>query len=67
MSEKSAVDLVEEWQSGAFLVLFSVLAGAVVAFALRGPLAAGPWVTLAGFVGGAVAGFLGVSYVRYGR
>ncbi|UVE51275.1 hypothetical protein KU306_05160 [Haloferax larsenii] len=65
MSEKTAVEFIEEWQTGAFLIIGSVVAGAFSAVAL------GPYETLAGvlfvFFFGAVFAFLGFSYLLYGR
>ena len=65
MPEKSIVEFVEEWQTGFFLVIGTVLVGV-----LSGALAAsafGPPGFLFGLVGGAVAAFLAFSYLLYGR
>jgi hypothetical protein len=63
MAEKSVVDLVEEWQTGAFLILGSALAGGVLAVASG---ASGTTALLV-FGGGAVLAFLVLSYLLYGR
>ncbi|ELZ70236.1 hypothetical protein G3A49_00885 [Haloferax volcanii] len=65
MSKKTAVEFIEEWQTGAFLVIGSALVGGVATAAL------GPYETLAGvlfvFFFGAVFAFMGFSYLLYGR
>ncbi|WP_424007491.1 hypothetical protein [Haloferax denitrificans] len=65
MSEKNAVEFIEEWQTGAFLVVGSAIVGAVSTASL------GPYETLAGvffvFFFSAVFAFLGFSYLLYGR
>ncbi|AFK17857.1 hypothetical protein E6P09_03660 [Haloferax mediterranei ATCC 33500] len=65
MSEKTAVEFIEEWQTGAFLIIGSAVAGAVSAAALR------PYETLARvlfvFFFGAAFAFMGFSYLLYGR
>lgn len=65
MSEKSGVDLVEQWQTGAFLVLGSVAIGAILA-AIGGSVG-DQIVVISGFVGGSIVGFLVLSYLFYGR
>ncbi|WP_396611049.1 hypothetical protein ACH9L7_12635 [Haloferax sp. S1W] len=65
MSEKTTVEFIEEWQTGAFLIIGSAVAGAVSAAAL------GPYETLGGvlfvFFFGAAFAFMGFSYLLYGR
>ena len=65
MSEKSGVDLVEEWQTGAIFVVGSVVMGGVVGAA--GASIGGSLVGIGGFVVGAAVGFLVLSYLFYGR
>jgi hypothetical protein len=65
MSEKTIVDLIEEWQTGFFLVLGAALVGfctAVLLSSLGSPVAG-----LVGFAGGAILAFLAFSYLLYGR
>ena len=67
MAEKSVVDLIEEWQTGFFVVLGSaivgILSGLVVGSLVGG---SGPGFVL-GFIGGLILSFLAYSYLRYGR
>lgn len=65
MAEESTVAFVERWQTGAALLLASALAGGVLAAILGN--ADVPYGALAGFVGGALACFLALSYLLYGR
>jgi precorrin isomerase len=65
MTEKGLVDLVEEWQTGFFLVVGSVAVGFLAAFAL-GQLDV-PYAVVLGLLGGTAAAFLAVSYLLYGR
>ncbi|SEW11852.1 hypothetical protein [Halobacterium jilantaiense] len=65
MTERTAVDLVEEWQTGAFLLLASALAGFVAASAVGRGVASS--LGLPTFAGGAVLTFLVLSYLFYGR
>ena len=66
MTERTtAAELVEEWQTGAFLLLASALAGFVAASALGRGLSSD--LALPGFAGGAAVAFLALSYLLYGR
>jgi hypothetical protein len=65
MSEKSGAALVEEWQTGAFLLLGSVGIGVVLA-AVGGSVG-GRIGGVSGLVLGPIAGFLVLSYLVYGR
>ena len=65
MSEKSGAALVEEWQTGAFLLLGSVGIGVVLA--VVGRSVSGRIGGLTGLVVGPIAGFLVLSYLLYGR
>ncbi|MFB6170375.1 MAG: hypothetical protein ABEJ06_04425 [Haloarculaceae archaeon] len=65
MADESLVAFVERWQTGAFLVLVSVLCGVGVALAARS--VAPPFGPVLGFLGGGVLGFLALSYLLYGR
>ena len=67
MAGKSGVEFVEEWQTGAFLIVFSVGVGAALAFGLGSALASTPAVMVGGFIGGVLAAFLLSSYIIYGR
>lgn len=65
MAEQNVVGLIEEWQTGAFLVIGSALVGAVSGSFL-GSLESGN-LGLVGFFAGAVLAFLSFSYLLYGR
>jgi len=65
MPNESTVAFVERWQTGAALLLASALAGGVLAAVLGN--ADVPYGALAGFAGGAIACFLALSYLLYGR
>ena len=65
MADRTVVDLIEDWQTGFFVVVGSTVVGVLVGFALRS--VAGPPGFVLGIVAGAVLGFLGYSYLRYGR
>jgi len=65
MADRSVVDLIEDWQTGFFVVVGSAVVGVLVGLALRS--VAGPPGFLGGIVVGTVLGFLGYSYLRYGR
>jgi|GEM_PF-1228496 len=76
MTERTAVDFVEEWQTGAFLLLASALAGFVAASAVgRGLSGDLGLLTFAGssalvfltFAGSSALVFLALSYLLYGR
>jgi hypothetical protein len=64
MSEKTAAELIEDWQTGAFFLLLCCVAGvlsAVLFGSLLGPLGA-----VLGFLGGGVGAFLLISRKLYG-
>ncbi|WP_323192686.1 hypothetical protein [Halostella sp. PRR32] len=65
MTEKNAVELVEQWQTGFFFVIGSALFGALLATLLSSikPPVGG----LIGFFGGVALAFLAFSYLSYGR
>ena len=65
MAEENLVAFLEEWQTGAFLVLGSALVGAVLASVFGSFGFAHS--ALIGFVGGAALAFLALSYLLYGR
>jgi len=62
---KTTVELVEEWQTGAFLLLASALAG-FVATSAAGRVSSSDFALLA-FPGAAAVTFLVLSYLLYGR
>lgn len=65
MTERTTAELVEEWQTGAFLLLASAFAGFVAASALGRRLSSD--LTLLAFPGAAAVTFLALSYLLYGR
>ncbi len=65
MSEQNVVGFIEEWQTGAFLIIGSALVGAVSGSFL-GSLGSGN-LGLVGFIAGASLAFLSISYLLYGR
>lgn len=65
MSEKSTVELIEDWQTGAFFVIGSILIGVIVA--VIGGSVGGLIGAVAGFLGGTGLAFLALSYLLYGR
>jgi hypothetical protein len=65
MTDRSVVDLIEDWQTGFFVVVGSAAVGMVVGLLLRS--VAGPPGFLLGILAGTVLGFLTYSYLRYGR
>ena len=65
MTDRSVVDLIEDWQTGFFVVVGSAAVGMVVGLLLRS--VAGPPGFLLGILAGTVLGFLAYSYLRYGR
>lgn len=65
MADRSVADLVGEWQTGAFIVVVTVLSGVVSALVLRSLEV--PYGRAIGFVGGAALAFLAISYLLYGR
>ena len=65
MSDKSVVGLVEEWQTGFYLVIGSIIAGTIFAYLLS-PIQP-PYGGLLGFLSGIVVAFLAFSYYLYGN
>lgn len=65
MAEKDVVTFLEEWQTGAFLILGSAFVGVVFGSALGSAWSGFYGVT--GFFVSAVLAFLLFSYVLYGR
>ncbi|MFC4542913.1 hypothetical protein ACFO5R_13375 [Halosolutus amylolyticus] len=63
MSNTTIVDFIEEWQTGFFLMLGSLIAGSIGGV-LFGQVGLN---TIGGFVVGVLLTFLGASYVLYGR
>jgi hypothetical protein len=61
---ETTVELIEEWQTGAFFVVVSVFVGVVVAASLG---RFGPLYGVAGLLGGCLLTFLTLSYLLYGR
>ena len=67
MAEQSTVDFIEEWQTGAFLIVLSVVVGALSVIGLNSVLPSTPVVILAVFLVGAIVAFVGSSFIIYGR
>jgi len=67
MAEQSGVEFIEEWQSGAFLILLSVVVGAVLVIGLGSLLPSSPVAMLGVFLIGGIAAFVASSYIMYGR
>ena len=65
MAERTTVELIEEWQTGAFLLLASALAGFVTASGVGRGLSSN--LALLAFPGAAAVTFLVLSYLLYGR
>mgnify|MGYP000654590191 CR=1 FL=1 len=65
MTDRSIIDLIEDWQTGFFVVVGSAVVGLLVGLAVR-PVAGPPGFIL-GIVVGTLLGFLAYSYLRYGR
>jgi hypothetical protein len=65
MADRTVVDLIEDWQTGFFVVVGSAVVGVLVGLALRSVV--GPVCFVLSIVAGTVLGFLGDSYLRYGR
>lgn len=65
MSGESVGELVNEWQTGAIFVVGSIGIGILVGAAMGTTV--GPIAGVGGFVVGAIAGFLVLSYLFYGR
>jgi hypothetical protein len=67
MAEQSTVDFIEEWQTGAFLIVLSVAVGALSAIGLNSVLPLAPVAILAVFLVGIIVAFIGSSFIIYGR
>ena len=67
MAEKNAVDFIEEWQTGAFLIVLSISVGAVLVIGFNSVIPSTPVAILSVFFVGAVVAFLLSSYIIYGR
>ena len=67
MDEKSGVDFIEEWQTGAFLIVLSVGIGAALVIGFTSVIPSTPVALLSVFFVGAVVAFLLSSYIIYGR
>lgn len=65
MSDRSIVDLIEDWQTGFFVVVGSAVVGVLVGLGLRS--VAGPPGLVIGILAGSMLGFLAYSYLRYGQ
>jgi hypothetical protein len=65
MSDKTTVEFIEEWQTGALVLFGSLFSGLVVGALFGQSVSAAAGV--AGFLLGAVGAFLLFSYLRYGR
>jgi hypothetical protein len=61
---ETTVELIEEWQTGAFFVFASAFVGFVVAASLS---RFGPWYGVGGLLGGCLLTFVTLSYLLYGR
>jgi hypothetical protein len=61
----TTAELVEEWQTGAFLLLASAFVGFVAAALLGRGFSSS--LAVPGFAGGAAVAFLALSYLLYGR
>ena len=67
MAEQSTVNFIEEWQTGAFLIVLSVVVGALSVIGLGSVLPSSSIVILGVFLVGTIAAFLGLSFIIYGR
>lgn len=67
MAEQSGVEFIEEWQTGAFLIVLSVSVGVALVAGFGSVILSTPVAILSVFVVGAVAAFLLSSYLIYGR
>lgn len=65
MTEKTVVELVEDWQTGAVYIVGSVLVGSVLGYFLRSQ--GSDSLGLVGLLVGTILAFLLFSYLRYGR
>ena len=67
MAKQSVVDFIEEWQTGAFLIVLSVVVGALPVIGLGSVLPSSPVVILGVFLIGTIVAFVGSSFIIYGR
>lgn len=67
MAEQSVVDFIEEWQTGAFLIVLSVVVGVLSVVGLGSVLPSSPVVILGVFLVGTIVAFVGTSFIIYGR
>ncbi|WP_152041073.1 hypothetical protein [Salinigranum salinum] len=65
MSSSSLVDFIEQWQTGFFLLVGMLVVSVGAGIAARSVV--GPPGLVVGMLVGALAVFLGYSYLRYGR
>jgi hypothetical protein len=65
VSDRSIIDLIEDWQTGFFVVVGSAVVGVVVGLVARSFV--GPPGFVIGIPVGTILGFLAYSYLRYGR
>ena len=65
MAEQNVVGFIEEWQTGAFLIIGSVLVGALSGSLLGSPGSGN--LGLLGLIAGSALAFLSISYLLYGR
>lgn len=65
MTDRSIVDLIEDWQTGFFVVVGSAAVGILVG--LVGRSVAGPPGFVIGIPVGTILGFLAYSFLRYGQ
>lgn len=64
MSEQTAAEIIDDWQTGAFFLLLCCVTGMVSALFLGSLL--GPVGAIVGLFGGGLLGFLFISYKLYG-
>jgi len=68
MSERSAIDFIEEYQTGAFIVIGTIVGAVAVLVATNQILGSlGGTLGLGVFVGGMIVTFVLLSYLLYGR
>lgn len=65
MSERTIVDVIEDWQTGALFILVSVLIGAVLGWFFASESSV--YLGVGGFAVGSLVTFLVLSYLVYGR
>jgi len=65
MSEQNGVRLIEDWQTGFFVILVSVLSGYLVSIGLSHLLYVDFLIAAVGFVIGAIGMFVTLSYVFF--